>query len=409
MAQVDSTTFTNLLKTLFPQEKVHNLAMLGKEWLGRVPKKQNFYGKNMVVPVDYGNPQGRSASLTKAKTNATAASNIAWTVTRAKDYGYIEYDAETLAASSNDDGAFAEAVQHDGNMLIDELSKSLAIALYGSGSGSIGQIATGGIAGSTITLTNKYDVLKFAKNMVLALSAADGGGALKSGGATMTVASKSFAAGTVTMTAGVVASIAAAAAGDFVFADGDYDAKVKGLEGWLPQSVTATAWFGVDRTVDPEALGGWRVTDTTLPPEEAFLQATELVVMGGGKPNLAITSPPIYANLIKGLSSKVVYQGNGQGMTVGTDSVTIMIDGAKMELVADPLCPATRTWILQKETWTFHHLLALPHIVADDGQEKLRLSSGSNLDAIEMRCRYYGQLVCRAPGRNAVVTHAVPA
>lgn len=408
MPQVDGTTFANLLKTLWAPGKVHNMAMLNKKWLSRVPKKAGFFGKNMFVPVDYGNPQGRSASLTKAKANFGASSNIGWTVTRAKDYGYIEYDAETLAASENNEGAFVEAVKHDGDMLIDELSKSLAIALYGTGTGNIGQIAAAGIAGSTITLTNKYDVLKYAKGAVLALSATDGAGAGVRAG-TVTVASKSFAAGTVTMTAGVVASIAAALAGDFVFIDGDYDSKVKGLEGWIPQTVSATLWFGVDRTVDPEALGGWRVTDTTLPPEEAFLQATELVTMGGGSPDMALTSPPIYANLIKGLSSKVVYQGDGSKMTIGSKGVVINLDGAEIELVSDPLCPANRTWILTKDTWTLHHLRELPHIVSDGGQEQLRLTSGSNLDGVEMRCRYYAQLVCRAPGRNAVVTHQIPA
>lgn len=407
MAAVDLNSFNNMLKYLYPPGTIFDLAMLNKRFLSRVTKKDGFTGRSMVVPVDYGNPQGRSATFGNAQANASSSSNIDWTITRGHDYGYITYDAETLAASEGNEGAFVSAVKHDGDMLIDEVSKSLAIALYGSGSGSIGKIAAAGITGAVITLTNKYDVLKYAKGQVLNLSATDGTTAVRAG--TIKVASKSFSAGTITMTANVTAGIAAAAAGDFIFADGDYALKVKGLAGWIPDVAPTggDSWFGTDRSVDPENLAGFRITDTTLPIEEAVLSAIELLVMNGGDPDVIYCSPPLYGNLVKGLSSKIMYNANGTDpMTIGAKSVRAMIDGAELEIVTDPLCPTDHLYVTQSNTWTLHHLKDLPHVVADDGKTSLRVS---NADAIEMRVRYWAQLVCRAPGRNAVVVTQPPA
>jgi hypothetical protein len=44
-------------------------------------------------------------------------------------------------------------------------------------------------------------------------------------------------------------------------------------------------------------------------------------------------------------------------------------------------------------------LLDLPHIVMDDGVRALRRTG---LDQIEIRARYYAQLVCYEPGHNGV-------
>lgn len=404
MGAVDNTSFGNLLKTLFPDERVVNEAMLNKKWLSRCKKKGGFGGDSMKVPVDTGNPQGRSATFLKAKTNRSASTNYRWTITRAKDYGFIEYDGETLAASEGHENAFVEAVEHDGKMLIDELSKSLQIALYGTGSGSIGQVAAGGISAAVVTLTNKYDTLKFGKNMVVAFDTVDGGGTINSG--TLTVLKKDFSAGTVTFTQNVTVGIASAAPGDFIFVDGDYDLKVKGLEGWLPQTVTSTSWFGVDRTEDPEALAGWRITDNTIPLEESFLTMISRLTMAGGSPNLALMTPATLADLVKGLSSKIMRKGDGGPMAIGASKVVAMLDGAEVELVSDTLCPANRVFVLQEDTWTFHHLRALPHIVADDGKQSDRMADS---DGVEMRCRYFGQLVCRAPIRNGTINVPIAA
>ena len=49
-------------------------------------------------------------------------------------------------------------------------------------------------------------------------------------------------------------------------------------------------------------------------------------------------------------------------------------------------------------TWRIKHL-GLPEIVSTDGVSALRRPG---LDQIEIRCRYYAQLVCYAPGENGV-------
>lgn len=398
MAALDSTSFANMLKTLYPSEEVQNLATRKRKWLELVPKKDGFYGANMIVPVDYGNPMGRSATFSTAQSNAAASSNVKWTLYRKKDYGVHTFDAETIKASSNNKGAFVEAVKHDLDMLIDEVGHSAAMALYGTGSGSLGQIASGGITSATITLTNAVDTRHFAKGMVCAVAAAETGGSVRSG--TITVASVSRSAGTVTFTGNVTAGISLAAALDYVYVAGDYDLKINGLAGWLPLSAPTSgdSWMGSDRSVDAERLAGCRLNNASGDMAENMITLGENVVEVGGEPDLFLINPTNYGNLIKGLSSKIVYQDSSSH--VGLKSPMVMLSSGPVKVVADPECPPNRGYLLTLDTWRLHTLGEFPHVVMDDGRDSLR---GATSDSIEVRVRYFANLVCTAPGRNGVM------
>lgn len=398
MAALDSTSFANMLKVLYSPDQVENLAGRRREWLRIVKKKNGFYGSNLVVPVDYGNPTGRSATFATAQSNAAASQNVKWTVSRKKDYGVHTFDAEMIMATANNKGAFVEAVKHEMDGLIDQVSDSLSIALYGNGSGSIGQIASSGISSATITLTSAKDTRRFTKGMVVAVAATETGGAVRSG--TCTVASVSPSAGTVTMTGNVTAGIAAAAGLDYVYPAGDYDLKVQGLAGWLPLTAPTSgdSWQGADRSVDAERLAGCRLNNTSGDLSENLITLGENVAEVGGAPDVVLISPTNYGNLIKGLSSKIVYNGNDSH--IGLKSPSVMLSSGPAKIVIDPACPANRAYLLTLDTWCLWTLGECPHIVMDDGRDSLR---GSTTDSIEVRVRYMANLVCTAPGRNGVM------
>jgi hypothetical protein len=64
-------------------------------------------------------------------------------LTRARDYSLASIDNETLEASKGNANAFLEAATVEIDGAIHSAARSLSIAMYGSGSGSIGQIASG--------------------------------------------------------------------------------------------------------------------------------------------------------------------------------------------------------------------------------------------------------------------------
>jgi hypothetical protein len=396
------TNLQNLFKTLYPPGVPQNVVTRKRKWLKEIPKADDFDGKNMFIPVDYVNPQGRSATFVTAQTQASGGSSqsIGWTLTRATDYADVILSAETIRASRKDAGAFARMVKHESDMALDALSESAAIALYGSGTGSCGRIATsGGIAGAVITLSQKHDVKNFHKGNILQVSSGDGTGGTRTG--TVTIASVQYGAGTITCTGNVTTGISLAVNGDYIYQNGDYNLKLAGLAGWLPlvAPTGGDSWFGTDRSVDPESLAGWRVNTPTLSIEENFLTLGELIAFGGGEPDLALINPTNYASLIKGLGSKVQYTAPGGTADIGFSGAVVHLSTGPVKVISDPECPGDRCYLLTSNTWLLHHLDEFPHVVMDDDNAMLRQS---NADGVEIRFRYWANPACTAPRRNGV-------
>jgi hypothetical protein len=174
--------------------------------------------------------------------------------------------------------------------------------MYRSGSGSIGQIASGQ-ATATITLSDLEAVVNFEVGMTLVASTADGGGSVKSGTAVVTGVDRDL--GTVTFAAALNTLIATIAANDYLFVQGDYDGKIKGLQAWLPNNAPTTGdnFFSIDRSVDATRLSGVRFDGSAMPIEEALIAASSRVAREGGKPSHCFMSYSKYADLEKALGN----------------------------------------------------------------------------------------------------------
>ncbi len=82
---------------------------------------------------------------------------------------------------------------------IHSCARSLAVALYRSGSGSIGVIsAASNVATATITVSDLESITNFEKSMVLQSSATDGTGSVRAG--TVTILALDRDLGTITVT-----------------------------------------------------------------------------------------------------------------------------------------------------------------------------------------------------------------
>lgn len=397
--QLDLTSFDAMLKELYPDKTPEHVATRNRPWLRMVNKQDIFEGDLLVQPVLHEFPAGRSATFATAQTNAFPSESVKFNLTRVRDYGNVLIDAETIRASRSNRGAFVRARQQEIDGVLMALGKSASIALYGSGSGSIGQIATGGIAGAVVTLTNADDVAYFGLNQVIVASTVDGGGAVKGG--SVTVLSRDEDAGTVTFTVAYTTGIGTGAVLDFLFVQGDYDLKITGLAGWLPL-VAPTGGdnhFGVDRSTDPTRLAGLRQNTPATSVEENILTLAEKIVRNGGEPDLCFINHTAFSNLVKGLGTKVEYQGAGGTADSGFRAVMIHTSAGMVQVIADPDCPPDRGYILTQRVWSLFHLDGFPHIDRLDGNTGLRQSAA---DGIEVRARYWAQLGCWAPAWNGV-------
>jgi len=401
MAGLDMTTFAAALKTLYGPEAVENMVYKNNPFFAMVPKDEGFTGDSKKIPIKFGNPQNRSADFTTANAGTTSSKLSAFFITRVKDYSKAVIDSETMLASQGDKGAFMSALTTEMDSAIDSLGRSIAIALYGTGSGTVGQ-CNASVTGTSLVLKNANDVTNFEIGQVLVFAAAETSGSLKSGSVTVSAVNRDSGTLTVSALSGIDGGTGVAA-NDYIFNSGDRNAKLSGLKAWLPVSApSATAFFGVDRSVDPTRLGGVRVANPGGATIEEVLQlAATRLWREGGAPDKVFMNPADYYNLQIALGSKVQIIDTKVNNQIGFPGFQIQGPKGVMTVVADPNCPSGTAFMLQMDTWKLHSLKKAPFVQDLDGNKMLRASAS---DSLEIRVAAYLQLACYAPGKNAIIT-----
>lgn len=393
---LDLTTFAAALKQHYTSDRIENMVYADNPLLAMISKMETFGGKNLPIPIIYGNPQGRSATFSTAQGNKGSSKLKDFVLTRDRDYSLASIDNETMEASRGNANAFLEAATVEIDGAIQSATRSLAVALYGTGSGTIGNIGSSTLSGTTITLTDAEDVTNFEVEMFLKFSGTDGGGSVRAN--RLEVVGVDRDAGTVEVDA-ILSTITSAAADDFISVEGDYDAKVKGIRAWVPDTApTSTPFFGVDRTADVTRLGGIRFDGSALPIEEALISAASRVAREGGRPDVCFMGYTKFADLEKALGSKVQYVDVKASAEVGFRGILINGPRGAIRVIPDQNCPSDRAFMLQMNVWKLYSLGKAPQILDSDGLKMLRESSA---DAVEVRIGYYAQVGTRAPGWNA--------
>lgn len=406
MPVVNLTAIDALVKELYPTGVPEDLA-LKKHTLSRKLKKQSgFTGDQMVVPMLYDFPGGRSASIASllaASGPIGATKQIKMNVTRAKDYAATWLDAEMIKATGDDKGAFVRGRQYEIDNMLKALGNSVGHAAYRVGSGSLGTIIAGEtLTDANFTFTNRSDSKHVRVGTQLQFAAAETTGALRDNGDFVTVTAVDEAAGTITVDAADLSlAITGIAAGDHVYYLGDRNAKIKGLSAWIPLTAPTAgdSFFGADRSVQPNRLAGVRLNQPNYPIEDLILEVGETVNEQGGDPSDCYISHRRWVSLAKRLNAKVEYNTAGGEMASFAGSFPVYLSSGVVRVYPDSDCPDNLGYVLTMDSWTMHHLGEFPEIVRDDGISALRRNAE---DSIEIRARYYAQLVCYAPGHNGV-------
>lgn len=395
-----------MLKELYPPGLPTDMMLRNHPFMSLVPKDDNATGEYMVIPVIFDLPPGRSADPAQVFNSTTGpvgpSKHTKFTPALVEDYAATYLNMLTVYKTANDRGSFVEARKMEIDGIITQLGNSLAHALFRGGDGAVGQVNSA-VGAAAITLKNRSDAKFFVIGGQYALQ--DGtsgvpGGALRNGGNFATVAGVDEDAGVITFTGNLSAAIAAAAINDFFVAVGDSNEKVTGLAGWVPlASPSATLFFGVNRTLHPTRLAGSRLDQPNVPAEDTITELAEIMAERGARPDRVFVSPRQFSKIAKRLNAKVEYENAGGNADYSFSTVTVHTSAGALKLTPDPDCADTLGYILEMKHWRLKHLLDLPHIVMDDGIRALR-RSGS--DSIEIRARYYAQLVCYKPGAQGV-------
>ena len=390
------SNMTAIMKTLYPAGAPADLVYKDHPLLAILAKNENFEGENMKIPLKYAGNSGRSADFETAQNNNSNVKTKAFLITRASDYAVARVTNELLMASKSNPGAFIDALKLEMDGAIIKLSQSLAAAIYGTGSGVVARIAsTVTLASTTLTLRDPETVAFFEEGDYITLSAANGGGAVRSG--RLQIVALNRDTGVLTTNVNIDTGVATATVNDYISIQGDYDAKLVGMRGWVPDSApTSSPFFGMDRSVDVVRLGGNRGDFSNRPIEEALIQAAKKCNLQGARSDYAFMDYENFANLCTSLGSKVQYIDkviadiSFRGVQVNTGKGIITV-------LPDVYAPSDRLFLIQSNTWKLNSLGKAPQLFDADGNAYLRVS---NADAIELRCFYYAQLSCDAPGWN---------
>ena len=394
---LNMTTFAADLKQHYTNERIENMVYKDNPFLAMVSKYEQFGGENLKLPIKYGIPQGRSATFSDAQANKTNSQLKAFLLTRVADYSLASIQNETIEASKGNANAFMEAATTEIDGAIESASRSLAISLFGDGSGAIGQVLSGtGTAATSLTLKQIDDVTNFEVGMTLYFNATKTGSSgtiVPAGGITGSVVS-AVNRDTGVLTVGTTAVVA----DDYIYQIGDYDEKISGLEAWVPESApTSALFFSVDRSVDPTRLGGIRFDASSLPLEEGLIGAASRAAREGGKPDVCFVNYSNFADLEKALGSKVSYVDEKINPQIGFRGILIHGPRGPIKVIPDQNCPKNVAFMLDMSMWKLYSLGKAPKILDSDG---LRFLRESTADAVEVRIGYYAQLGCRGPGYN---------
>lgn len=407
---LDMTTFDACLKAHYTADAVLDLVYKDNPLLAIMPKMEDFGGKNLPIPLIYGNPQGRSKTFTNAQTRGAATSSLVsdFVLTRVKDYSVATIDNETLEASKGNANAFMEAATTEIDGAINALTRSVAIGMYRTSAAEIGQVSAAPGAGATMVITMKSagDIANIEVGQILNIHSALSGGTQRissTGLNDFAVIAVDRSAATWSATSLVDGSVTIAA-NDYIFVEGDRGLGISGLEAWVPASAPgATAFFGVDRSVDSQRLGGVRYDGSSDPIEEALIEGASRAAREGAKVDHCFISYKKYAQLEKAVGSKVQYVDLKVTAEVGFRGILVNGPRGPIKVIPDQNCPDNVAFMLQMNTWKLYSLGKAVRVIDTDGLAMLRQASA---DGVEVRYGFYGNVGCRGPGLNCRVALA---
>jgi len=412
------------LKELYTDDKdyMKNVVYSKNPWLALVPKNESpdgFAGKYIPVPLEYGNPQGRSHTFANAQNQQTASDVVSYFVYAIQDYQLCTITNLLMEQTKSNAGAFVDEASRTLDNGFRNISNNMAFELFAGGTASRGQISSAGVSYSaptlTFTLSNPQTVVQFEVGMTLQASATDGGSALQNTPGTVDaiqITSVNRGTGVISGTVVQGAPQSSWGASDFLQVLGDIGIGgsstiagmlgMSGLAAWVPavDPPSNDNFWGVNRSADPTRLGGLRYNASSQSISEGITNALAYGNREGASFDLIILDFVSYSTLINELGAKVQYvQLEHDEVEVAFEAIHFHSAYGKIPVLADRSCQAQTAWALTTDTWKLRTLGKAPHILTYgmEGLEGLRVG---NADALEIRIAYYGNLICSAPGYN---------
>lgn len=399
MASISVSDATEIAKEYYASGEFHIAAYSDNPGMG-IAKKVKITGKHYDFPIQYGFASNRSRTASTALAKVNTTDYVEFNVTTVGSYNAKDIDQKAMAEVT-DEGAFVDLLTNTIDSIGKDLGNGIGEDLYlhrGAALGVVGSVST-----TSLVLADANTVTRFYYGQEVAMSSANGlSGALDAGTATVTGVDRDT--GTLTSDANWTAQIAAAAAGRFIFNVGDFGVGRAGLADWVPDSTSglSTAFYGAVRSVDPTKLAGCRQSVTAGSSIVAALRAlVSRIGREEGKPDTALMSFDLLADLETELENKVYIDVKADKVDIGFEAISVTVGGRKLACVPDRSCDGAHIYVGKKSTLELIH--SQEDVVKLDDTDGELLSRNASAFSYDIRGSSFSNYVVRQPMHWGVV------
>lgn len=397
----DLNAAVGVIQQQYRQKEFYRLGYNTGPAYAKIAKRTDMVGDPWTVAIRYGTTQGRGHDFGVAEQNQTPSVFGKWLVTSGRDFSLATITDEAIAKCGGDPGSLIAALKEEMDSALTTAQRNIAIEMFANGGGARGQGAS--LTSSTVLKLNKAsDIFKFELNQWICASTTDGtSGSLLPGRVQIVGINED----TYELTANVAwaTGITGFGATNYLFQESDFGQGLKGFPAWLPitDPSSGESFFGQDRSKHRTKLAGVVVASQGN-IEETLIEGTVQLGQRGYKPDIAFLNPSDVGSMVKWLSGKVEYDRvEGYDMPdIGFRSVKLIGATGPIDIVGDLNCPKGTGYLLDSSTWYLASAGPLCQILSQDGNKILRVPGRA---AYQVRYGTFGQLVCEAPGKNAVL------
>lgn len=401
MAIVDQEKFANALK-IRQARRQHDLEQMPSKLLVWMPKSYTFTGNSKENVVNIAPNAGGGNTFAGALLNQGYQRKLKFIIVRGRLYSIGEIDHETILASADQKGAVVKALDDSLDKANDGFLLRLSIQLWGDQGGARARVATGGVAGNVVTLTDPRDTVKFEVGTTIVAAATDGLTGSPYNGQTF-VEKVSNADGTITLDdASAINPGTGIAAGDYIFGYDEFGNSLYGVKAWIPPTNAglSTPFLNVDRSVHEVRLAGYREVRTE-DIESALISFVGNARQYGAMFDSLWLNSVRFTEVQKSLNAAkdvtVNIKDSSGRVVISYDTIGIRCGGKIVPIMDDPWVPYRSCYGLTRDSWELCGLGQIPHFADDDGRKLLR---SPNSDASQYRLRAFLQPVCWKPHKN---------
>lgn len=399
------SNYDPMIKVHYAPGPVLNMATQKNKGMGLINKrnrKTEAGGKFWFQPIQISLPGGDSSDFATAMAASNNNSGYGgFSVTRKNHYRLAKVDNQTIEATADGNMDAFEPAFDEFDRNIEAEGNYLNFRMWRTSGGYIARVTNTNLASNVITLDDAAGVWGVVKGDVLVLSSTDGTTGFVETGA-MTVVSVQRSAGTITVDQNISAAVPTASTNDYIFKKGDFGLAASGFADWCPDvAPTSALFYGQDRSVEPELLGGVRVVATTgQPTHEVLIDMVQQLDNLGAEPDVCFAHPFALGSLTKQLEGKwVIMKGqgyDGEEAEIGYKGWQVTMEGHEVTIFSDRTVQTKRLWMSQLDTWTMFSAGMAPGFLQKRAASILKVSE--NADGYEARVGEYYNYSNKGPG-----------